>query len=313
MKLLIEIPTWLGDTIMAIPSLKIIIENNKDDELIFIGNHTSLDVIKNTFKSIKTIELKKNYLSLLNFAFKNRGFDIFISYRRSVRSLFFNNIIRSKKKYIYNRREFDSSHQVEKYCKFISFIFQNVPYKKPEIEFLSPEYIFHQKADPYLVLNPGASYGEAKCWPPEYFAELAWKLSTYLDIVIVGSKNNKDTSLKITSFLDKKKITNYYDYTGRTSIEELFSIVKNAELLITGDSGTMHIAAAYKKNSISIFGPTDSTDTSQWKNPNDNILKKHLDCQPCLARTCKLKHHNCMKLIKPNEVMELALRIYDEK
>ena len=82
-----------------------------------------------------------------------------------------------------------------------------------------------------------------------------------------------------------------------------------SDLLITGDSGPMHIAAAFNVPTISIFGPTKNDETSQWMNEKNIIVKKNLDCQPCMKRTCPLKHHNCMKLIEATEVLEAVNRI----
>jgi heptosyltransferase II len=54
---------------------------------------------------------------------------------------------------------------------------------------------------------------------------------------------------------------------------------------------------------VVIFGPTRDNETSQWMNDKGIIMKKDLDCQPCMKRTCPLQHHNCMKLIKANDVL----------
>jgi heptosyltransferase-2 len=67
----------------------------------------------------------------------------------------------------------------------------------------------------------------------------------------------------------------------------------------------MHIAAAFKIPTISIFGPTNSEETSQWCNEKSILIKKNLTCQPCMERACPLFHHNCMKLIKASEVLKV--------
>ena len=85
--------------------------------------------------------------------------------------------------------------------------------------------------------------------------------------------------------------------------------VANLDLFITGDSGPMHIAASFKIPTVSIFGPTNYIETSQWMNINSTIVKKTLDCQPCMKRTCPLGHHNCMKLIKASDVLEAEEKI----
>ena len=68
----------------------------------------------------------------------------------------------------------------------------------------------------------------------------------------------------------------------------------------------MHLAAAFNIPTVSIFGPTNDYETSQWMNNKSVVIKKNLDCQPCMRRTCPLKHHNCMKLIEASEVLSGA-------
>ena len=74
-------------------------------------------------------------------------------------------------------------------------------------------------------------------------------------------------------------------------------------MFITGDSGPMHLASAFQVPTVAIFGPTQDTETSQWMNDKSTIVKKNLDCQPCMMRSCPLKHHNCMKYIKSVDVL----------
>ena len=79
--------------------------------------------------------------------------------------------------------------------------------------------------------------------------------------------------------------------------------ISTLDIFITGDSGPMHLAAAFKVPTVSIFGPTNYNETSQWMNDKGVIVKKELDCQPCMKRKCPLIHNNCMKLIKADEVL----------
>ena len=104
----------------------------------------------------------------------------------------------------------------------------------------------------------------------------------------------------------EKNVFNYTNLANKTTIDELIAQIACLDLFITGDSGPMHIAASFNISTISIFGPTDDKETSQWMNRNGVILKKNLDCQPCMKRTCPLKHHNCMSLIEPQEVLIAA-------
>ena len=92
---------------------------------------------------------------------------------------------------------------------------------------------------------------------------------------------------------------------GKTTIPELINHISNLDLFITGDSGPMHVAAAFQVPTVAIFGPTKDDETSQWMNEKSLIVKKSLECQPCMERTCPLQHHNCMKLITYLEVLKI--------
>ena len=154
-----------------------------------------------------------------------------------------------------------------------------------------------------LGINPGASYGSAKRWYPEEFAMVASKLSTSYDIQIFGSDKEKDIAKDIEKIFNAKGVSNYENLSGNTSVIELINHISQLDLFITGDSGPMHIAASFNIPTISIFGPTNDKETSQWMNKNSINIKKNLNCQPCMKRTCPLGHHDCMRLIKSQDIL----------
>jgi heptosyltransferase-2 len=69
------------------------------------------------------------------------------------------------------------------------------------------------------------------------------------------------------------------------------------------------LAAAFQIPTVAIFGSTNDKETSQWMNENSMIVKKNLECQPCMRRECPLKHHNCMKLVHASDVLEAVKQI----
>ena len=104
-------------------------------------------------------------------------------------------------------------------------------------------------------------------------------------------------------------MSNYTNLAAKTSIDELINLISKLDFFITSDSGPMHIAAALQVPTVSIFGPTNYKETSQWMNEKGMIVKKNLKCQPCMKRKCPLVHHNCMKFIKSSEVLEVINRM----
>ncbi|MCP4971755.1 MAG: glycosyltransferase family 9 protein, partial [Arcobacter sp.] len=105
--------------------------------------------------------------------------------------------------------------------------------------------------------------------------------------------------------LKQNGIINYENLASKTTIPMLIEKIAGLDLFITNDSGPMHVAAAFKIPTITIFGPTKFTETNQWNNPKGKIITKNLDCAPCMKRICPLKHHNCMKQITSDDVIDI--------
>ena len=160
-----------------------------------------------------------------------------------------------------------------------------------------------------LGINPGATYGSSKRWYPKEFADVASALSSEYDIIIFGSPSEKGIATDIEKYLIEKGINNYQNLAAKTTIKELIIQISNLDLFITGDSGPMHLAAALQVPTVTIFGPTQDKETSQWMNDKSIIVKKDLECQPCMKRVCPLNHHKCMKLIKASDVLREVKRL----
>ncbi len=303
MRILIELPTWMGDTLMAIPAINNILKFHYNSRVTVIGSPISIEILKQHSQIENFIILNKKYFSLLEVSKKIGKFDIFFSLRGAFRSRIFKLLIASDEKYQYNKNKYKKNHQVEKYNHFINDCLKSN---------LSPGAIsFNSNFKPPLRykrkiigINPGASYGSAKRWYPEKFAEVAIKLSPHYDILIFGGLDEQDIASDIEQVFLKNGVLNYQNLAGKTSIPDLIDYISNLALFITGDSGPMHIAASLEIPTVSIFGPTNDNETSQWMNNKNIIIKKSLDCQPCMKRTCPLVHHNCMKMINSKDVLD---------
>jgi len=305
MKVLIELPTWLGDCVMATPAIENIVNFNNDVQITFIGSFVAVEAMKNHPKVVKTVVLSKKYAFLYKISRDLDSFDVFFSFRSSTRSKFLKFLISAKNKYQFDKNKYQNRHQVEKYNDFINDSLKS--------SFSADKLVLHvdnlklntnSSSLPILGINPGASYGSAKRWYPEEFAKVASELSDRYDIVIFGGPGEVDIALDIEKSLLEKGVKNYKNLAGKTTIPELMSRISNLDLFITGDSGPMHVAAAFQVPTVAIFGPTKDNETSQWMNEKSLIVKKDLDCQPCMKRTCPLGHHDCMNLIKAEDVLK---------
>ena len=306
MKILIELPTWLGDCVMATPAIENIVNFYNDVEITFIGSFVSIEALKNHPKAIKTFVLDKKYTSLYKISRDLGNFDAFFSFRSSIRSKFLKFLISAKKKYQFDKNKYQNRHQVEKYNDFVNDSLSiDSTAKKLQIY----GYNIAKSKKKILGINPGASYGSAKRWYPQEFAKVASELSAEYDIVIFGGPSEIDIAGDIEQALIDSSVKNYKNLAGNTTITELINKIASLDLFITGDSGPMHIAAAFQIPTVAIFGPTKDKETSQWMNKKSIIVKKNLDCQPCMKRICPLQHHNCMNLIKAVDVLNAVTAI----
>jgi heptosyltransferase II len=303
MKILIELPTWLGDTVMASPAIDNIVNQFNNVEITLLGSFVSIEALKNHPKVVETYVLDKKYSYIYKNLKKFDKFDIFFSFRGSIRSKLIKFFITSAKKYQFNKNKYNG-HQVEKYNRFVN--------ESLEIETPAGKLILHvgevnkDSKNKLLGINPGASYGSAKRWYSKEFADVASTFSANYDIIIFGGAGEEDIAAEIERYLIEKGVDNYKNLANKTSIKELMIKISSLDLFITGDSGPMHLAAAFQIPTVAIFGPTNEDETSQWMNEKSRVVKKNLKCQPCMKRSCPLKHHNCMATIKANEVINAA-------
>jgi heptosyltransferase-2 len=303
-KIFIEIPTWLGDAIMATPAVENIIKTYPKAHITLLGSFVSTQAFKD-FSNIERIivdETKKQgnrYINLIKLAKSIGKVDMALSFRRSFSSKFMMFFIQAKQKYQYKRLSKEQIHQAIRYNDFVNFSLQT-QHKTRDLKLY---YTPFKYSKPTLGINPGATYGSAKRWYPKEFAKVAIALASKYDIVIFSGPGETDIANDIEQELIQNGIRNFKNLAGKTSIAELIERIAGLSLFLTNDSGPMHIAAAYKVKTVAIFGPTRFKETNAWNNPNEHIVTKNLECAPCMKRVCPLGHHDCMKQITAQDVL----------
>ncbi len=161
------------------------------------------------------------------------------------------------------------------------------------------------KGKKLIGINPGAAYGSAKCWPPERFRELALRLLQEEDVSIIffGDAATAGLVKEICQELPERVM----DLAGVTSLRELACLIKDCTVLVTNDSGPMHIAAAFKTPMVALFGSTDENVTGPY-GARDSVINKHVSCSPCFKRVCPIDFR-CMKQISVDEVADQVLAL----
>jgi heptosyltransferase-2 len=153
---------------------------------------------------------------------------------------------------------------------------------------------------PVLGLCPGAEYGSSKRWPMDYFAQLAeTKLAQGWEVWLFGSE--KDSA--ITGAIDKRTGGRCVDLGGRTSLAEAIDLLSMTQIVVSNDSGLMHVAAALGRQVVALFGSSDPRHTPPMS-VNAKVIYLGLSCSPCFKRECPLGHHKCLKDIHPKQVLD---------
>jgi heptosyltransferase-2 len=156
-----------------------------------------------------------------------------------------------------------------------------------------------------IAIGAGASYGSAKCWPPDRFARVANGLAEKFDadVILFGTSAETEVSAAIVKAMNRPVI----DLTGTTVIADLAAMFSRCQLFIGNDSGAMHVAAAAGLPVVGVFGPTDPLGTAPVT-PRCAVVQEKPYCSPCFLRRCPTDHR-CMTRVAPAEV-EAAARLW---
>jgi ADP-heptose:LPS heptosyltransferase len=155
---------------------------------------------------------------------------------------------------------------------------------------------------PWIILQPGARWSN-KRWPAAYYAELVSRLALArpsISFAILGSQDDRPLAQTILATAPERCL----DLTGQTSLPEMVEWIRNCAMMITNDTGPMHVAAALRKPLVALFGPTEPRRTGPY-GQLDNVLQLQLPCIPCLSESCSYpKPMECLKAISPNSVIQ---------
>jgi len=322
MKILIILPNWLGDAVMATPAIELLASYYENPRFTFVGSYVSIEALKyhplcEEAVIDETKQAASRILATYNLAKALGKFDMAVSFRDNIYSSILLRLTgtvvccarrswHAQLLLSHTPKISTQQHLVKQYTQIALANIDAQTYEIPPLKLYIPPKKFIK---PTLGINAGATYGSAKRWYPERFGAVASYFSDQYDIIIFGGPNEVEMAKEIEESLLILGVSNYTNLAGKTNIPELCANIGGCSLFITNDSGPMHIAAAYQVPTVAIFGPTKYKETSQWQNPKGVIVKKDIDCAPCMKRECPLKHHECMKSITSEDVIKKAEEI----
>lgn len=328
MNLVVRAPNWVGDAILSIPALNCLHQNFPQEKIWVVA----LPWVKDIFSSFSfiqnTISLPSNssFKNILRFSreLKKYKFQKGLLFTNSFSSALLFYLAKIPQRWGYSRdgRSFlltkgvrykESSpaiHQVYYYLDLISKLGLKTspPFKLhlPLTKFQKEEArkrlvsLDVNFKKPVVIIHPGAYYGPAKRWPVSHYARLVEYLQkkNQANIIIVGSSEERPLSDSIASSSTLPPV----QLCGKTSLSQLAGLISVAHLVVTNDSGPMHMASALRTPVVSLFGPTNPLITGPFQQPF-TVIKKDTPCTPCSYRECP-SDHRCMNKITPEEVWE---------
>ena len=313
-RILVRSSNWLGDAVMSVPAVRAI-KRGRPDAHVTIAAPENIAAFWKVIPEVDAVlEVpRKTLLSTVRLLREQPPFDVAVLFPNSLRSgleVFLARIPRRVglrghwRSWFLNQGPRQTKargvvHQSYRYLELASTIGIKV---RPDFPAANPVK-FHRPLR--FGLCAGAEYGPAKRWLPERFAEVAQTISDRLPVewVLFGTANETSIGQAIAAGLGEKCVNR----VGQTALGELILELQNCDLLLTNDTGTMHLAALLAIPTVSIFGSTEPHRTGPL-GAGHRILRRHVECSPCFLRECPLDFR-CMREITADEVTTAILQM----
>ncbi|MBI3237141.1 MAG: lipopolysaccharide heptosyltransferase II [Chlamydiales bacterium] len=326
---IVRMPNWIGDLVMATPILADIKKRFPRAQLTAMCRSPICDLLRddshidNLFvfsksEGAKGLKQKKQIIQKLRAG--NYDLGILLTHSLSSAWWFWQGGVANRLGYDGSFRKLflteslpfpenlQSQHLVITYKMLLKPLGISVSDTAPRLylseqEILSAKELLKGKGIPngakILGVNPGATYGSAKCWLPERFKEVVQRLLRDLDLHVVFFGDQATASLvgEICEGLGSRVV----NLAGATSLRTFASIVSLCDLLLTNDSGPMHVADAVETPIVALFGSTSEIVTGPYR--QGKVIHKHVECSPCYQRRCPIDFR-CMKRIESDEVYQ---------
>ncbi|MDN5943046.1 MAG: lipopolysaccharide heptosyltransferase II, partial [Nitrospira sp.] len=338
-RILVRGPNWLGDAVMCEPALRGLRGLFPDAQVTLLVKPAVADLFAGhpAVTRLLTYDIKGRHAGLsgkwaLARQLRRQGFDLAVLFQNAFEAAFLTFLARVPRRYGYatDGRSLLLSdpvavpdqrmraHHVRYYWDLLKPLGLTGDPPVPELVVLSEEEQamvrrFAQgglaTTDIVVGVNPGSTYGDAKRWLPERFAEVTERLcrtmhessGQQVSVVIFGAKGEERLGQEIAAHLSSRSLV----LSGTTTIRELMAAVKRCSLLLTNDTGPMHIASAFHVPVVAIFGPTDWRTTAPFGSAHA-IVRQPVDCAPCLLRECPIDHR-CMTRVTVDQVYEAGV------
>ena len=329
MKILIVGPSWVGDAVMA-QSLYKIIKSRNDHQIDVLSPEWSVGILQRMEEVSEVIispfkhgELNLQERRSLGKRLRERDYDKSIILTNSFKSSlvpYFANIPTRvgwlgefRYGFINDIRKFnkhESMLMIERFAllESNSFEAEKIPRPSLSVDGDNVEALLFShgidEARPTIALCPGAEFGPAKRWPSYYYSEITDDyLSKGWNVIILGSSKDSKVALDIKNHLSIASHKNLFDLTGKTTLPDAVDILSMTDIVLTNDSGLMHIAAAVEAPLVALYGPS-SPEFTPPLGKKFKVIRKESGYKKVRIGNAKEGYHPSLISIKPKEVLE---------
>ena len=324
-QILIRSSNWLGDAAMSVPAVRAIKTGRPDARVTIAAPEKIAPMWKLVPEVDAIIPLPgSRLLSVVQLLGREPSFDVAILFPNSVRAALESWLTRIPRRVGYRghwrrwllnqivpvpRKPGPPEHhslrflRIARECGADAFNFDT---SLPGVQYSTSNVQLAINRQPIKIgLCPGAEYGPAKRWLPERFAEAAEKISAQSSVrwILFGTPRDATVGDQIAAALGDHCVNR----VGQTTLDQLIDELRECRLLLTNDTGTMHLAALLGVPVVAIFGSTEPRLTSPLGNGHI-VLRHHVECSPCFLRECPIDFR-CMKAVSVQEVANAASSI----
>jgi heptosyltransferase-2 len=336
--LLIRGVNWIGDAVMTMPAIRAIRDNVSDSKISLLVKPWVMELFKDDPNIDELIEYKDTYNSFLGKLgaandIKKLQFDCAILLQNAIDAALLSFLAGIPERIGYKRdgrgllltsgigvsEDTLKLHHIQYYLHLLDSAGMQSTYRLP---FLYPDINARLTSRkrlkdlkrPVIGINPGAAYGSAKRWNVDRFAGVASKIITQLEgsVVIFGSQKEQAIGIEIMNVIPEELISDktFLNLSGKTSLYELGNLIPECDVILSNDSGPMHMTYATGTPLVALFGSTSPELTGPPNSSFDgaetgydfSVLSADIECSPCFSRTCKYDHLKCMEMISADDV-----------
>jgi lipopolysaccharide heptosyltransferase II len=326
-RILIRAGNWLGDAAMSVPAVRAIKAGRPDTHVTIAAPAKIASMWKLVTEVDEIVSLPhKSFFATVRLIRRQSRFDVAILFPNSLRTaleIWLSGIPRRVgysghfRGWLLNQivpeRQIPGpiEHQADRYLRITLELGASVADKERLFSTARandnhPVLIFGATEPPLRIgLSPGAEYGPAKRWLPERFAEVATAVAAQASVRWILFGTSKDVTIggQIANALGDSCINRI----GQTTLDQLIDELRECRLLLTNDTGTMHLASLLGVPVVAIFGSTEPRLTGPLGKGN-TILRHQVECSPCFLRECPIDFR-CMKAVSVQEVIDAVLSI----